>query len=277
MDCAVVASKLTAFNSSAASCLAHQGSIVGTIITLCRPQARASGSTASSASPLDSYAQELRTRYIRGRRLKGASLLIRSLALINAVGTPFHFQEAAIVEDALSDRRVASVQVDCTLQLDEPPLAAASTALSDLAEAVPWGLDRIDARQGLDGHYDAGSQRGRDSTIYVLDTGVRTSHTEFGGRARAGWSARCNSGDRSGCANGRWVTGGDITAAHVAAHGACSSHGTHVASTAAGAAYGVAKAASVVAVQALDCTGSGSTSSVLGVCTTLTVGAPTLG
>jgi len=103
----------------------------------------------------------------------------------------------------------------------------------------PWGLDRIDQRgAALDGlfSYDAS---GAGVTAYVVDTGIRTTHAEFGGRARAGFDAF--GGDASDC------------------HG----HGTHVAGTIGGATYGVAKDVELVAVRVLDCNGAGTVSGVI--------------
>lgn len=90
--------------------------------------------------------------------------------------------------------------------------------------------------------------------VDILDTGVRITHEDFGGRAVAGWSAYCNDVDDGACGDAG-VVGGVITAERAG----CNGHGTHVASTAAGARYGVAKAATIVAVQALNCYGGGTT------------------
>lgn len=106
----------------------------------------------------------------------------------------------------------------------------------------PWGLDRIDQpRLPLSRSYTYPDTAGRDATVYVLDTGVRISHTQISGRAVYGYDA----------------VDGDT----VASDG--NGHGTHVATTVAGWRYGVAKAARVVAVRVLDNTGSGTTSGVI--------------
>ncbi|MGW7688590.1 S8 family peptidase [Streptomyces asiaticus] len=106
----------------------------------------------------------------------------------------------------------------------------------------PWGLDRIDQPdRRLDGAYTGPRGGGRGTTIYVIDSGVRTSHEDFGGRARSGWDF--------------------VDDDPVAEDG--NGHGTHVAATAAGTRYGVAKEATIVAVRVLDDRGEGTIAQVL--------------
>ncbi|MGP3986913.1 S8 family serine peptidase [Streptomyces sp. 3N207] len=101
-----------------------------------------------------------------------------------------------------------------------------------------WGLDRIDQKSNkLNRKYTYPAGAGAGVTAYVLDTGVRISHDDFGGRASYGYDA----------------VDKDKTAQD--GHG----HGTHVAGTIAGAKYGVAKKAKIVAVRVLDNQGSGTT------------------
>ena len=102
-----------------------------------------------------------------------------------------------------------------------------------------WGLDRLDGST-LDNSYSYISA-GAGEYVYVIDTGVYSGHNEFGGRVRSGYTA---------------VADGNGTED-------CNGHGTHVAGTIAGQNYGVAKAATIVAVRVLDCTGSGYSSSVI--------------
>jgi subtilisin family serine protease len=97
-----------------------------------------------------------------------------------------------------------------------------------------WGLDRIDQR-GLprDQSYTYPNS-GSGVTAYVIDTGIRTTHQDFGGRAT--WGTNTVDSNNTDC-NG---------------------HGTHVSGTIGGSAHGVAKDVDLVAVKVLDCNGSGS-------------------
>ncbi|WP_327261719.1 S8 family peptidase [Streptomyces sp. NBC_01232] len=105
-----------------------------------------------------------------------------------------------------------------------------------------WGLDRIDqTAQAGDKKYNYPDGGGEGVTAYVIDTGVRTTHEDFGGRATSGFDAVDND-ESADDGNG---------------------HGTHVAGTIAGTAHGVAKKAKVVAVRVLDDNGSGTTEQVV--------------
>ncbi|MER7948682.1 S8 family peptidase [Streptomyces sp. NPDC096079] len=107
---------------------------------------------------------------------------------------------------------------------------------------APWGLDRIDqADLPLSGTYTYPDSAGGGVTAYVIDTGVRITHSEIAGRAVNGYDA----------------VDGDT----VAQDG--NGHGTHVATTIAGTTYGVAKKAKIVAVRVLDNNGSGTTAGVI--------------
>jgi subtilisin family serine protease len=101
------------------------------------------------------------------------------------------------------------------------------------------GIDRIDQRDlPLNGTYTY-NFNGTGVRAYVIDTGIRTTHTQFGGRASAVFDALGGNGQD------------------------CNGHGTHVAGTIGGSTYGVAKNVMLRAVRVLDCNGSGSTSGVI--------------
>jgi subtilisin family serine protease len=102
-----------------------------------------------------------------------------------------------------------------------------------------WGLDRIDQRAlPLNGTYNYTSTA---STVYayIIDTGIQTSHANFGGRAAVSYDALGGNGQD------------------------CNGHGTHVAGTVGSATYGVAKQVRLRGVRVLNCQGSGTASGVI--------------
>lgn len=103
----------------------------------------------------------------------------------------------------------------------------------------PWGLDRIDQRNlPLNAIYTF-NRTGSGVRAYVIDTGIRTSHSQFGGRASNVFDAFGGNGQD------------------------CNGHGTHVAGTIGGSTYGVAKSALLRGVRVLNCSGSGTNSGVI--------------
>jgi aqualysin 1 len=133
---------------------------------------------------------------------------------------------------------VAALRSDPDVLLVEPdPVISVDVTQS----SAPWGLDRIDqAALPLSTTYSY-SSTGTGVTVYIVDTGMRLTHVEFGGRAVAGYDAITPGGSAADC------------------HG----HGTHVGGTVGGGTYGVAKSVRLVAVRVLDCTGNGTGSQIL--------------
>lgn len=116
------------------------------------------------------------------------------------------------------------------------------TATATQPNPPSWGLDRIDQRAlPLNASYTYPDGAGQGVTAYIIDTGVRITHQDFGGRASYGYDA--------------------VDGDNIAADG--NGHGTHVAATVAGTSHGVAKKAKIVAVRVLNNNGSGTISGVI--------------
>jgi len=112
---------------------------------------------------------------------------------------------------------------------------------SGTQSSAPWSLDRIDqARMPLDGTYSYASD-GAGVNIYIIDSGIRTTHRDLGGRAFGAFTAIADGYGTDDCLG----------------------HGTGVADVAAGSTYGVAKGAKVYAVRVVDCTGKSAYSALI--------------
>ena len=127
------------------------------------------------------------------------------------------------------DARVAYVEADGIVHVD--------TTQND----ATWGLDRIDQRNRPLSTTYSYTNTGSGVTAYIIDTGIRITHQDFGGRA---------------------VYGTDEIDGSLPAND-CNSHGTHTAGTVGGTTYGVAKNVTLVAVRVLGCDGNGPTSGVI--------------
>ncbi|WP_135228405.1 S8 family peptidase [Deinococcus fonticola] len=136
----------------------------------------------------------------------------------------------------LSAQNIATLRADPRVKYIEQD----QTMYADATQSNPtWGLDRIDQRSlPLDSSYTYGSAS--NVKAYILDTGINTAHTAFGGRAV--WGANFT-GD------------GNNTD--------CQGHGTHVAGTVGSSTWGVAKDVRLVAVKVLNCQGSGSNAGII--------------
>jgi serine protease len=163
-----------------------------------------------------------------------------SLAKVHA-GKVEHSYRSAIrgFSARLTEQQAQAMSEDPRVEfIEEDGIASANT----IQTSAPWGLDRVDQRdRPLSGTYDNGNLAGAGVTVYVIDSGIRTDHNEFGGRAYVG-------ADFVGDGwNGQDTFG----------------HGTHVAATIGGQTYGIAKGVTLCAVRVLDPTGHGPWSQVI--------------
>ncbi|MEV5412737.1 S8 family peptidase [Thermopolyspora sp. NPDC052614] len=133
-------------------------------------------------------------------------------------------------KEVAADPNVAFVEQDREVSIN-----------ADQVNPPSWGLDRVDQRRlPLNSLYSY-ARTADNVNAYVIDTGIRFSHADFGGRATSGRDFVDNDNDASDC-NG---------------------HGTHVAGTIGGSTYGVAKGVRLIGVRVLNCSGSGTISGVI--------------
>jgi subtilisin family serine protease len=168
----------------------------------------------SAAAVAEEHAQQfdLQLGYVYEHALKGYSALL----------------SAGVLSDLTADARVDSIELDGMVTADTTQTGAT------------WGLDRIDQRsRPLSGTFTY-TRTGAGVKAYIIDTGIRFAHSQFGGRAINGTDT---------------VDGGSADD--------CNGHGTHVAGTVGGSTYGVAKGVTLVAVRVLNCSGSGTNSGVI--------------
>ncbi len=142
-------------------------------------------------------------------------------------GFAVKMSEAAALR-MLKDPRVAFIEEDSQVQ-------AVATQTS-----APWGLDRVDQPAlPLNGSY-VYNVTGAGVNAYIIDSGIRATHTDFGGRVVSAFTI---------INDGRGTSD-------------CNGHGTHVAGVVGGATHGLAKGVRLHAVRVLDCAGQATISAV---------------
>jgi serine protease len=133
------------------------------------------------------------------------------------------------LEKLASDPRIDYIEEDGVMRVNATQTGAT------------WGLDRVDQRDlplNSTYVYDSTASNVR---AYIIDTGILSTHADFGGRVGSGYTA---------ISDGRGSTD-------------CNGHGTHVAGTVGGATWGVAKGVTLIPVRVLGCNGSGTNSGVI--------------
>jgi subtilisin family serine protease len=167
-------------------------------------------------------------------------------SLVNAHGGSLHFTYAGALRGFsahMSAQAAAAIENDpnvAYVEQDQTMTAASLASTGTQSPVYQWGIDRIDQRGStLDLSYSWLSDAS-GVTVYILDTGIRITHQDFGGRASYGpdFVSSTSSDD-------------------------CNGHGTHMAGTVGGSYYGVAKNVSLVAVRVLDCSGVGTASAAI--------------
>ena len=140
----------------------------------------------------------------------------------------------------MSASRAAAIARDPSIAYVEQDRTVTAASTEVLQAGEPWGLDRIDSRLGRDRAYNY-ALTGAGVDVYIIDSGIRRTHAEFGNRAVGGFTSVADGNGSSDCYG----------------------HGTHVAGLVGGKTYGVAKSARLIAVRVLDCAGNGTISSVI--------------
>ncbi|KAL2018731.1 hypothetical protein VTK56DRAFT_437 [Thermocarpiscus australiensis] len=134
-----------------------------------------------------------------------------------------------MINQIFADEKVSYIEQDAYVNVNVKQIQA----------QAPNGLARLSHAKAGSMGYIFDSSAGQGITAYVVDTGIRVTHSEFEGRATFGANF-VNTVDTD--ENG---------------------HGSHVAGTIGGKTFGVAKKVNLVAVKVLDAQGSGSNSGVL--------------
>jgi subtilisin family serine protease len=157
------------------------------------------------------------------------------------------------------DERVEYVEEDAVLSVNQVAVSPCGAAASDghiptcvSQQAPSWNLDRLDqVATPLDSLYTQNGT-GKNVNVYVMDTGILTTHPDFQGRASAVYNAI---NDGNGATD-------------------CNGHGTFSAGLIGGYQYGVAKEVNLKSVRVLDCSGSGTTSDIIAAIDWISANAP---
>jgi subtilisin family serine protease len=179
-------------------------------------------------------------RDVTGKVIAGRYLVILDgggspLDVANRAGvSPLRTYRSAVVgfTAQLTSSQLASVRRNPAVAFVEPDQVFTASATQTMdANGDPWGLDRIDQRSRPLSRSYTYTRSGSGVRAYIIDTGILTGHSDFGGRAQNVYDAFGGNGQD------------------------CNGHGTHVAGTVGGATYGVAKSSLLRGVRVLNCSG----------------------
>ncbi|WP_395835455.1 S8 family peptidase [Cystobacter fuscus] len=161
----------------------------------------------------------------------------RSVAAILGVSPNLVYTQAVNgFSVTLNETQLRALRRNPNIEYVEEDQFVTSTATQT---GATWGIDRIDQTSSTLNSTYTYTSTGAGVHAYIIDTGILTSHSNFGGRATAVYDALGGNGQD------------------------CNGHGTHVAGTVGSSTYGVAKGVSLHGVRVLDCNGSGSNSGVI--------------
>lgn len=196
------------------------------------------------------------TDFLATRGSNIADRIIYTEAINGFVGTMTSSQAVTL----RSSRGVISVEPDYQIQTSATQTVGIPGILLG---KLPWGLDRIDQRATIgDNSYTYGTD-GTGVTAYIIDTGIRATHEQFASPSRVvgGWSWMATASNIPATACTTPPTGAvapsvfDVYTPDDVGLTDNHGHGTHIAGTIGGAATGVAKGATMVAVRALNSCG----------------------
>lgn len=200
--------------------------------------------TVPAQAPSSLQEDVLRDRYIVVLRDEVRDPIAVADQLVAQFGGVVHFRYAHAIKGfaaTLPAAALAGIQSSPLVNYVEPDGIVQASGSGTDNTVSSWGLDRVDQRDLPFSNSYQWTHDGAGVRAYIIDTGILTTHAEFGNRATVGYDAI-----------GDGLNGQD-----------CYGHGTHVAGTVGGAEYGIARAVSLIAVRVLNCSGSGTYSQVI--------------